>query len=55
MFAGAVQLTSTLVLDAPVTVGAFGASGGSATSVTPIVRPWVAVAPWRSVAVTVAV
>ena len=51
---GAVQLTLTLLEDAPVTVGAPGASGGSSSSVTLIVTPCVAVALLLSVAVTVA-
>ena len=51
---GAVQLTLTLEVDAPDTVGAPGASGGSSTSLTLIVTPCV-VESVPSLAVTVVV
>ena len=41
VFVGSSQLTVTLLVEAPVTDGAAGASGGSSTSVTLIVTPWV--------------
>ena len=55
--AGAVQLTSRLVVEpaVAVTVGAFGAIGGSLTSVSVIVTVVTAVPPLLSSAVTVTV
>ena len=54
-FDGAVQLTSRLVADPGVadTEGAAGATGGSFTSVIPIVTAMVSVSPLPSSAFTV--
>ena len=54
VFAGAVQVTPTLVRDTPVTVGAAGTDGGSSTSVT-VTDTDSVLLPYRSLATTVTV